>query len=81
MAAVRILGSGNAKGEEMLYRIGRFLQVVGMILLPIAVAGNLAPGDRPGENQLDLRTSLTISAVGILVFVVGYLIQQAGRPR
>jgi hypothetical protein len=65
----------------MLYRIGRSLQVVGMILLPIAIAGNLAPGDQPGTNQLDLRTSLTISAVGILVFVLGYLIQQAGRPR
>jgi hypothetical protein len=58
----------------MLYKLGRFLQVVGMILLPIGVAGNLA---RPEE--VDLRTSLTISGVGVVCFLVGYLLQEAGK--
>jgi hypothetical protein len=60
----------------MLYRVGRLLQVVGLILLPVAIAGNIAPGP-----PLDLRESLSLSAVGMLVFGVGWLLQQAGRPR
>lgn len=58
----------------MLYKAGRTLQVLGMILLPVAIAGNLAP-----EQPLDLRASLTLSAVGIGVFALGYLLQQASR--
>ena len=58
----------------MLYKLGRFLQIVGMILLPLAIAGNLSP-----EHPLDLRESLTLSAIGIIVFGAGYLLQQAGR--
>lgn len=61
--------------RALLYSIGRALQLIGMILLPLAIAGNLSP-----ENPLELRTSLTISAVGIGVFLLGYLLQQAGRP-
>jgi hypothetical protein len=60
----------------MLYKLGRFLQLVGLILLPIAIAGNLSP-----EHTLDLRESLTVSAIGVAVFSLGYLLQQAGRPR
>ncbi|HWG47402.1 MAG TPA: hypothetical protein VN688_31855 [Gemmataceae bacterium] len=58
----------------MLYKLGRFLQIVGMILLPLAIAGNLSP-----ERPLDLRESLTLSAIGIVVFGVGYFLQQASR--
>ena len=47
-----------------------------MVLLPVAVAGNLAPGP-----PLDLRQSLTLSGVGVAVFALGWLLQQAGRPR
>ena len=36
-----------------MYRLGRLLQLVGMIVLPVAIAGNLVP-----ENPLDLRQSL-----------------------
>jgi hypothetical protein len=58
----------------LLYKAGRVLQVVGMILLPVAIAGNLAP-----EQPLDLRASLTLSGIGVAVFAIGYLLQQAGR--
>jgi hypothetical protein len=71
---VPILGSG--KEEFMLYKAGRALQVLGMIILPVAIAGNLAP-----DQPLDLRASLTLSAVGVAVFVLGYLLQQLGRPK
>ena len=60
----------------MLYRLGRFLQLVGLFLLPLAIAGNLSP-----ERPMDLRTSLTVSGVGVAVFVLGYLLQQASRSR
>jgi len=60
----------------MLYKLGRFLQVVGMILLPVAIAGNLAP-----ETPLTLWQSLTLSGIGIGVFTLGWLIQQVGKPR
>jgi hypothetical protein len=59
-----------------LYRLGRLLQLVGMLMLPLAVAGNLSP-----ENPLSLKESLTLSGAGIAVFVVGWLLQQAGGPR
>jgi hypothetical protein len=58
----------------MLYKLGRLLQIVGLILLPLAIAGNLSP-----EHQMDLRESLTLSAIGVVVFSAGYFMQQAGR--
>ena len=58
----------------MLYKLGRLLQIIGLILLPLAIAGNLSP-----ERPMDLRSSLTLSAVGIVVFGLGYLLQQMGR--
>lgn len=59
----------------MFYKLGRLLQIVGLILLPLAIAGNLAP-----EPQgIDLRSSLTLSAIGIVIFGMGYLLQQMGR--
>jgi hypothetical protein len=61
----------------LLYKLGRLLQVVGMVLLPLAVAGNLVPEE---AHRMDLRTSLTISGVGVAVFGLGWLLQQAGRP-
>lgn len=58
----------------MVYKFGRLLQILGLILLPLAIAGNLSP-DRP----MDLRASLSLSALGIIVFGFGYLFQQMGR--
>jgi hypothetical protein len=60
----------------MLYKFGRVLQLLGLLLLPVAIAGNVAR-----EDQINLKVSLTISAVGVLVFVLGWLLQQTGRPR
>ena len=60
----------------MLYKLGRFLQLLGLLILPVGLAGNLVPEPR----QLDLRTSLAISACGMVVFFIGWLLQQASRP-
>jgi hypothetical protein len=62
-------------GRCMLNRLARLLQIFGMILLPVAIAGNVAD---PGH--MDLRTSLGLSALGVLVFLIGWSLQQKTRP-
>jgi hypothetical protein len=58
----------------VLYRVGRFLQLIGLILLPVAMAGNVS-------NELDLRQMLSLAGIGIIVFIVGWLLQQAKRRK
>lgn len=60
--------------RAMLYKLGRILQVIGMILLPVAIAGNLAP-----DQPLDLRAFYAVTGVGVLLFTIGWLLQQAGK--
>lgn len=59
----------------VLYKLGRVMQLVGLLLLPLAIAGNIAP-DKPTT----LGQSLWLSAIGITIFMVGYGLQQLGRP-
>lgn len=56
----------------MLYKLGRFLQMLGLIIVPFALAGNAL-------NRIDLRTMLTGAGLGMGVFFVGWLLQQAGK--
>lgn len=60
----------------MLYRVGRFLQVLGLLIAPAGVAGNLAQPEEVNERAL-----LTIAAAGAGVFFLGWLLQQAARQR
>ena len=57
----------------MLYKAGRFLQFAGLVILPVAMAGNAA-------EKLDLKQMLFLCLGGILVFALGWLLQQAGKP-
>ena len=57
----------------MLYKAGRFLQIAGLVILPVAMAGNAA-------EKLDLKQMLLLCLAGILVFALGWLLQQAGKP-
>ena len=57
----------------MLYKVGRFLQFAGLVILPVAMAGNAA-------EKLDLKEMLFLCLAGILVFSLGWLLQQAGKP-
>jgi hypothetical protein len=54
----------------MRYRIGRFLQIFAMCILPTGVAGNVLDPEAVPE-----RVMLTILGVGVAVFLLGYLIQ------
>ena len=56
----------------MLYKVGRLLQLIGLIILPVAISGNMA-------EKLDLRESLGLSGIGILIFFIGWMVQQGGR--
>ena len=60
----------------LLYKLGRFLQVVGMLVTPVGMAGNLIDPVR-----VDVKTSLLVAGAGIVIFTTGWLLQQAGRPR
>jgi hypothetical protein len=60
----------------MLYKLARFLQLLGLLICPVGIAGNVA---RPEE--VSVKTSLMISGAGILIFALGWLLQQAARPR
>jgi hypothetical protein len=50
------------------YRVGRLLQVAGMLILPFGIASELV-------GKVGLGQSLLIAAAGALVFYIGYLIQ------
>jgi len=60
----------------MLYKLGRFLQLVGLILLPVGMAGNLARPEDFGTTSV-----LVMLMAGGGIFAIGYLLQQTGRPR
>lgn len=58
----------------MIYRIGRVMQFAGLLVLPVAMAGEIT-------GKHDLKWMLSVVAVGGLLFFVGWLMQQAGKPQ
>ncbi len=64
----------DSGGWWMLYSLARFLQLLGLVLLPLALAGNMA-------EKLDLQQMLGLSGAGIGAFAVGWLLQQVARPK
>jgi hypothetical protein len=60
----------------MLYRLGRLLQLCGLVILPVGMAGNLARPDLFG-----LWYTLSLLGIGVFVFTLGWLLQQASRSR
>ena len=62
-----------------MYKLARALQLIGLVLLPLAVAGNLAELAN-ADNRLTLGQSLVMSSVGIICFLVGYFLQQRTKP-
>ena len=58
----------------MLYKLGRLLQFAGLVILPIAIAGDMA-------GRVEFKQSLVLSFVGVVVFFTGWLLQQGARPQ
>jgi hypothetical protein len=46
----------------MLYKLGRFLQLAGLFVLPVGIMGNVM-------EKLSLRDSLIVSGVGLVIFL------------
>ena len=59
---------------SILYTLARLLQVGGLILLPVAMAGQV-------EGSLDLKQMLMLAGVGVAIFIAGWMLQQATRPK
>ncbi len=59
---------------RIVYSLGRVLQFAGLIILPIAISGNVA-------GKLDLKESLTWSSAGMAAFIVGWGLQQFSQPK
>lgn len=59
----------------MLYRLARLLQFLGLVLLPVAIAGNVADPEHMNVSQF-----LKLALVGVVLFFVGWLLQQRARP-
>jgi hypothetical protein len=57
----------------MLYRLGRLLQFVGLIILPVAITGEMA-------QKMDLKQSLMLTGVGVAIFSAGWILQQGRKP-
>lgn len=62
-----------------MYKLARALQLIGLIMLPLAVAGNLAEL-AAADNRLSLGESLFLSGIGILCFMIGYFLQTRVKP-
>jgi hypothetical protein len=63
-----------------MYYCARFLQLIGLVLVPVAIAGNLA--EIAGANaRLDLKQSLTLSGFGIFIFYLGKTLQPDQGPK
>ena len=61
----------------MLYKIARLCQLAGLVILPIALVGNIAKNPPP----LDLRESLALSSLGVLLFIIGWALQEFVKPK
>ena len=62
----------------MVQRLGMAFQVIGFFMVPLAIVANLVPD---WAHPISLGTSLTFSAIGIVIFFLGRLMQQAGGRR
>jgi hypothetical protein len=64
----------RTRPEAMLYRVGRFLQLFGLLIVPSGIAGNLVDKERVSEG-----TMLTILCAGAAVFTLGWLLQRTRK--
>jgi hypothetical protein len=58
------------------YRLGRFLQLLGLLIAPVGLAGNLARPDQVNEWR-----ELGILGGGIIIFGIGWLLQRGAKPQ
>jgi len=59
----------------MLHRIGRFLQLLGLLIAPVGLAGSIARPELISQGR-----ELGILALGVLVFGLGWSLQRSASP-
>lgn len=57
-----------------MHTVGRFLQALGLVLLPVALFWGFSRGDAPGAQSLELG----IMAAGVVLFLIGRGIEKKG---
>lgn len=62
--------------KSLMYTLGRTLQMIGMMMLPIAIAGQVT-----NPEWMTLGRMLMLTGVGIVIFGAGYLLQQASGKK
>jgi len=75
-----ITGCYLVEKHFMVYKLARLLQLAGLVVLPIAISGNIAERAE-GKPFLSEPEFLALAAVGVLLFVAGWLLQQGSRPK
>lgn len=58
----------------MIRLFGRALQVLGLVLVPVALAGNIAEA-AGAPVSLDLKHMLIVAGIGVILFYIGHAIQ------
>jgi hypothetical protein len=58
----------------MLYTLARLLQFAGLVILPVAMAGQAA-------ESLSVKDMLILAGVGVGLFLAGWKLQQVSRPK
>jgi hypothetical protein len=56
----------------MAYKVGRLLQLAAMIILPVAIAGQML-------ERFGTKDELVLLCIGVVVFYVGWRLQQTGK--
>jgi hypothetical protein len=56
----------------MFYKLGRLLQILGMLILPAAIAGQ-------ETGHFGTKDELLLLGVGVLIFFIGWRVQQHGQ--
>ncbi len=64
----------HRRPKAMMYSLARLLQIVGLVLLPIALAGNAA-------DRLTLKDMLLVAGTGMVVFFAGVQLQKMTKGR
>jgi hypothetical protein len=68
-------GHRPSSGFEIMRALGRFLQLVGLIVLPLALVLSLLPSGRGPEGMLSTWQELTGMAFGAALFCIGRLLE------
>ena len=59
------------EGDRMRYKLSRLLQLLGLVIPAVGIAGNLVQPEEYGVSY-----TLKMAALGIAVFYVGWLLQK-----